>query len=673
MRLPQIQAALVSRLWLSAPLILFFLYLLTLPHTVTFEDDGLFLMTGYFAGIPHPPGYPLYSLVSALAALFPAGTIPMRLHALSAMFGATTCLMIALIVRRLLASDLSAFLAALACGVTAILWSQSLIAEVYTLNTTLVFTLVWLSLQATAQVDPGRRHAGLISFALGLSLALHWPLIALSVPALAALLWPVRREFPARPARNFALLALGLTPYLWMLIRSHGTVAVNFSGPIQSIHDFWYILTRQAYIDLDVSRTAGGGDLLRYAGFLWGQVLTQYTVPGFLLIAAGFVAQWRQWQRRIAVALTLLFACHTLPFLLLIHFDYDDLSRAAFSVYPLVAYGTMAIWLALGLQVCATGIMQRFPRQHWRAPLQCIAGGLIIAATLSQNLDANDRHDFTAARDYARAVFAGLPAGADLFVSGDMDSFVLGYMHLVEGLRPDVTLYDLNGLVFSNRLFHPYHATAAERLGKLERHVQEAQRPVCTTEEFAAAVPKTDHWLFSCMNPSAGQDGAGIALDRNLINFYQRLAAERDIHDPWARHHRQQLLKRAGRLLGRSGTPDMPAGMALLRGDFYSVLGYLDGGLTQDGAAPARTLVDAANSIKEVPNGAAKRDIGRFMELRGLLHEQTGERELALKTYEQSVAWFPDPANGAIDALLRIYASRHLVVESDRLRRRFRP
>ena len=41
---------------------LFALYAFTAPHTVGLEDDGLFILSSYFLGIAHPPGYPLFTL-----------------------------------------------------------------------------------------------------------------------------------------------------------------------------------------------------------------------------------------------------------------------------------------------------------------------------------------------------------------------------------------------------------------------------------------------------------------------------------------------------------------------------------------------------------------------------------------------------------------------------------
>ena len=51
------------------------LYAASTPRTVMLEDDGLFITTAAFAGVAHPPGYPLY-IVLRLARL--AGPLRQR-------------------------------------------------------------------------------------------------------------------------------------------------------------------------------------------------------------------------------------------------------------------------------------------------------------------------------------------------------------------------------------------------------------------------------------------------------------------------------------------------------------------------------------------------------------------------------------------------------------------
>src|SRR5882762_9922663 len=137
--------------WLQAgavALALFALYAATAPHTVALEDDGLFILSSYFLGIEHPPGYPLFTLIGHLFTYLPFGAVAYRVHLASALFGALTGGAAWLCARALIGGRLPAYLAAFALGVSPVFWSQAIIAEVYTLNTFFFLALVFMGLQA---------------------------------------------------------------------------------------------------------------------------------------------------------------------------------------------------------------------------------------------------------------------------------------------------------------------------------------------------------------------------------------------------------------------------------------------------------------------------------------------------------------------------------------------
>jgi len=55
--------------WLSFGLttgISFAIYLFTLAPEVTLENQGIFTTGAFYAGVPHPPGYPLWTLYAWL-------------------------------------------------------------------------------------------------------------------------------------------------------------------------------------------------------------------------------------------------------------------------------------------------------------------------------------------------------------------------------------------------------------------------------------------------------------------------------------------------------------------------------------------------------------------------------------------------------------------------------
>jgi hypothetical protein len=125
------------------------LYLQTLaPSVATLFDDSLeFPLVAYRLGIAHPTGYPLYTLLGKLFTLGPWHNVAWSVNLLSAVAGALTVALVYLIARALTRRRLPALLGTAALAVSPIFWSQSVIAEVYTLNSAFVAALLWLALR----------------------------------------------------------------------------------------------------------------------------------------------------------------------------------------------------------------------------------------------------------------------------------------------------------------------------------------------------------------------------------------------------------------------------------------------------------------------------------------------------------------------------------------------
>ena len=224
--------------WLQAALVamaLCGLYAATAPRTVAPEDDGFFILSSYFLGIEHPPGYPLYTLLGHVFTHLPFGSVAYRVHLLSALCGGLTGAALWLCTRTLVPGRLPAYLAAFGLGLSPAFWSQSIIAEVYTLNTFFFLVLVYLGLQLCppgpqpAPGREGRRIAPWMALVFGLSLSNHWPLMLLVAPAFAILLWPMREELASRLSLLAGLVFLGLVPYAWMVRRSW--MGLSFESP----------------------------------------------------------------------------------------------------------------------------------------------------------------------------------------------------------------------------------------------------------------------------------------------------------------------------------------------------------------------------------------------------------------------------------------------------------
>ena len=150
-----------------------------------------------------------------------------------------------------------------------------------------------------------------MALVFGLSLSNHWPLMLLAVPAFAVLLWPLRSELARGSVALAALVLVGLLPYVWMVRRSWMDLPINFDGPLESLWEVWFFVSRSGYAQVDPSPSAGWLDRVKFFRFQGEQLAYQFALAGTLLAATGFVAQWRLLPRRVCGFLTIAFLMPT--------------------------------------------------------------------------------------------------------------------------------------------------------------------------------------------------------------------------------------------------------------------------------------------------------------------------------------------------------------------------
>src|ERR1044071_2781516 len=75
-------------------------YFLTLAPEVTLEDSGELCTASFYAGIPHPPGYPFWSIYSYLWTLLPFGSVTWRVELGESFAAAMACGLVGFMVSR---------------------------------------------------------------------------------------------------------------------------------------------------------------------------------------------------------------------------------------------------------------------------------------------------------------------------------------------------------------------------------------------------------------------------------------------------------------------------------------------------------------------------------------------------------------------------------------------
>ena len=172
-------------------------YYLTLAPELTLEDSGELATGSYYAGIPHPPGYPVWTVYTWLwTVLIPFKNVAWRVSLGEAAGGALAAGLLALLVSRgssLLMEGIedlkamsgkwenaicvvSGFVAGMLIGFNGFMWSQCVIVEVYafsvaSLMVVLCFLLRWI------YAPHQRRYLYLALFMHGICFTNHQTLI----------------------------------------------------------------------------------------------------------------------------------------------------------------------------------------------------------------------------------------------------------------------------------------------------------------------------------------------------------------------------------------------------------------------------------------------------------------------------------------------------------------
>lgn len=172
-------------------------YLWTIAPDVTLEDSGELAVASYYAGVPHPPGYPVWTLYTWLfTVLLPFSNIAWRVAVSSAVAAALSSGILALMVSRVSSflvgsidtgktiqesmhraiCVVSAVASGLLISFNGFMWSQAVIVEVYTLSVlSLVLTFVFLLHYTYAPNQ--KRYLYWAAFMFGIAFTNHQTLI----------------------------------------------------------------------------------------------------------------------------------------------------------------------------------------------------------------------------------------------------------------------------------------------------------------------------------------------------------------------------------------------------------------------------------------------------------------------------------------------------------------
>ncbi len=278
-------------------------------------DSAVLQITGSTWGVPHSPGYPLYTLLSnifvRLVGLLPGLTDTAVVWRVSLWSTVTSLLALAvvfLVVRRLTRNRIVAITAAAILGISFNFWRAAIMAEVYSMNALIFALTYWLALVW----DDERRDRWLVLLGMVLGAGVVHHRTAFILPPTVALWVTIRREKPKETqpgdatsplprwkivARRWAILVgcslIPLITYLYLPWAAENSAGQTWLyANTADWNTFWFVaFTREWWGLLQIP-----GSLAQWldalAGLFWQQA-AEITAAGVVLGLAGLLLSRR--------------------------------------------------------------------------------------------------------------------------------------------------------------------------------------------------------------------------------------------------------------------------------------------------------------------------------------------------------------------------------------------
>jgi hypothetical protein len=402
----------------------FAVYLSTLaPGLIDIRDTPAFQYMGRVLGIPHQPGYPFYLLISWAVSQLPVGSLAFRMNLLSAVFGAATVTLVYGVLRHAGCRAAVAAAIATAAGLGPVVWSQCLIAEVYSLETcliaaTLLALLWWRDRRSEASFFGA-------AFLFGLAVA-HHPNDLLLAPAWLAFVWLTDRSWLLDGRRVGAaaiIAASAFLPYAYLIIRTSQQAAYVLE-PAHSLADVARVVTGAGYRE-NVFPFSPEAVLTRRIPLAASLVAQELTWPGCLAAIAGL---WSSAKARQPLgAFLALGLAGLLAFVL--NYDIPDIAVFFIPVFLLA-------WIAagLGVEAAVRVVAQRRPRWAGAVGTACLLAPLVLIADHGREVSLRER---VATMRWADALFSQIRSPAVFLEEDWVIDQVVRYKTLGETLPPD--------------------------------------------------------------------------------------------------------------------------------------------------------------------------------------------------------------------------------------------
>ena len=426
------------------------LYFFTLAPSITlshFGGDGAELATAaHTLGVAHPSGYPTYLVIAkSFSLMVPWGEQALKLNLLSAILGSSVVVLVYNITRIAIPEtstrykidivhySIPAYLGAMCLAVTPLLWTQSIITEVHSLNAFFLALVTFILLIWNADTKKRSYLLPMGSFAFGLGLGNHLILLFL-IPSIVYLLCNNRKLVSLQTAILSAVTFLfGISIYIYLPISAYQNPPISWGDP-KDLDGFLWTVTGKPYQELvfGVPLSELPLRLIHGASLL----VSQFNLIGLFI---GIIGLWRLGIQNVSIAIFtgLIFLAY---WIYSATYNTNDAH-----VYLLPSLIPFSIWIGIGMSWIGTRALVAFSKYSTSnksiLPLIII---FLFAAVPTINLLSNysdiDLSGQTGTLEYAREVVESVEPNALILADTDEELFPIWYyIHVVKnGPKPTI-------------------------------------------------------------------------------------------------------------------------------------------------------------------------------------------------------------------------------------------
>jgi len=422
---------------------IFGFYLYFLAPTIHTGDSGEFVACAKILGIPHAPGYPLYTLLGKFFVnIIPFANTAYRVNVGNALFAVACFFVFYLLLSKIEKNGYEPPYLVIAQALCPLILMFSYyfsdtatVSEVFILNT--LFTLLIIYFAFYYEI-PITKRAYLVAFICGIGLCNHHTLVFLLPSVLLYFIANLKNNKTKVLFTSIIFFIIGFSIYLMLVIRSTKNPGFDVGDP-QTLNKLYRVILRKDYgtfaLTVSGKQEYTLKNIILQVVHYFKHLGLQVTTIGAILGICGIVIGVREDKKHVLLLLSFLLS--GVFFFLVANLPITSETEGILPRFYLMSLAVFVIFIYIGIR-----------------KLKLVAMPLLVIILFLQLLPLAvkiNKRNYYLTYDYGRNILRTLPYNTILFMDGGDDTFYsLGYLIFAEGRRKDVELHDRGGVVFKS-------------------------------------------------------------------------------------------------------------------------------------------------------------------------------------------------------------------------------